>query len=308
MAALETRMSSLPNALFTSSNILGICSSFPMFARTAIAFTPFFWMSSTAALADSRLRKKLIATSAPMSASARAVARPIPRVPPVTSAVFPFSSPMGTSAFLLERAGILVTSAGIVKALAVSPDFTSDEPKPALAAPSLHERRQPHGGFAVGSHEPGIDGDGEALLGAAEREPRVAAGCRRDGPVHLEKNVDQGQVVEAILGQTPDHIPERDDARLGVANLDRVGGDPGGAAARARACHLSYCGAAMGARGASAERQVHAGVGSFFLRGAGGGLGGRDLLARARGAWMQSRPGQECQEGHGYLKTGTHHR
>src|SRR5882672_1696037 len=266
-AAFETRMSSFPNALFTSSNILGICSSFPIFARTAIAFTPFFWISSTAALADSRLRKKLIATSAPISASARAVARPIPRVPPVTSAVFPFSSPMDASAFLLDRAGILVTSAGIVKALALPPDFTGDEPEPALAAPSLHERGQPHGRFTTRCRERGVDRDGKALLGAAKRERRVAAGSGGDGPVHLEQDIDQRQVVEAILGQTPDHVPERNGA-LGIAHLDRVGRDPRRASSRAGACHLSDRGAAVGARGASAERQVHAGIGRLLLGGA----------------------------------------
>src|SRR3990170_2585004 len=86
--ALFTRMSTLPHSRSMRSKHTRIDASFRTSSRSASARRPFVRSASATGSASSPFRD-VTATSAPASARAEAIARPIPREPPVTSARFP---------------------------------------------------------------------------------------------------------------------------------------------------------------------------------------------------------------------------
>src|SRR5262245_7999888 len=89
--ALLTRMSIRPSSLPTRSIIAATAALSVTSVATAIAFTPRFRKSSTAA-ADFASLRPTTAMSAPASASPRAMPRPMPPLPPVTIATLPVRS------------------------------------------------------------------------------------------------------------------------------------------------------------------------------------------------------------------------
>src|SRR6266850_2964314 len=107
--ALFTRTSSLPHSLSRRSKHTRIDLAWRTSRSSAIEFRPFARSSRATGSASSPFRD-VTATSAPASASANAIARPMPRAPPVTSARFP-SSP--------NRAAI--TRYASIRAMALTP-------------------------------------------------------------------------------------------------------------------------------------------------------------------------------------------
>ena len=89
--ALFTRMSMPPNSSAVACTALTTLASSATSMSSPTALTPMPLSSSTAALVFSRLRA---ATDmfAPAPASDLAMPSPMPPLPPVTSAVFPFRS------------------------------------------------------------------------------------------------------------------------------------------------------------------------------------------------------------------------
>src|SRR5262245_52581703 len=91
--ALFTRMSSFPPHSFCTRSI----QSFAVFGAAASpcidrAIPPDCITSATSALAASRLPRYTNATLAPSAANDLTIARPMPRLPPVTSAILSLSS------------------------------------------------------------------------------------------------------------------------------------------------------------------------------------------------------------------------
>jgi hypothetical protein len=85
VAALFTRMSMLPNRSMQCSTAASACSGSPALAATTSMSPP---ISSAAARRSSILREEM-RTDAPASAYALAIALPMPREAPVTSATLP---------------------------------------------------------------------------------------------------------------------------------------------------------------------------------------------------------------------------
>src|SRR6266850_6218799 len=266
----------------------GICSGFPMFARRAIPLTPFFSISATAAFAASRLRKKLIAMSAPMSASASATALPIPRVPPVTSADFPFSSAItppcksligrrlfgpiglfvnqesprrrGGGRGLYGTVNAAITSAG-------GANFSGRQGERALPPPAVDDGGEADRPPAGRPENGAVDHERKGLAGLRERERRRSILGEADRAARFEEDVDQAQVVESALRQGSDHLTERDGSRRHIADLDLIVAEAGLASAGVRAHHLPHSGAAMRARHTAANGKVDAGEGWVSLGG-----------------------------------------
>jgi hypothetical protein len=91
-AALAKTMSSGPSALSASSKRRSTSVGSPRSACTAMAVPPSPVISATTASASVFRLRYPIATAAPRDARPLAIALPIPREPPVTSAAFPSSS------------------------------------------------------------------------------------------------------------------------------------------------------------------------------------------------------------------------
>ncbi|CAA9498871.1 MAG: hypothetical protein AVDCRST_MAG91-938 [uncultured Sphingomonadaceae bacterium] len=85
-------MSSRPKRSATPRTSASTSARLAWSARTTSARRPKARISSATAFAAASELEWLITTSAPASASARAVAAPIPREPPVTSATLPVRS------------------------------------------------------------------------------------------------------------------------------------------------------------------------------------------------------------------------
>ncbi len=90
-AALLTRMSSLPWVSLMWPNTASICAISPMWQAKASAEPPSALMASATVWQSSILRLDTI-TWAPCSASSLAISSPMPRLAPVTRAIFPFRS------------------------------------------------------------------------------------------------------------------------------------------------------------------------------------------------------------------------
>src|SRR5690606_37490795 len=89
-AALLMYMSKPPEVASISSNMALSFSISPTLALMRCTFDPVSRsISAAVSSAGLRLRKKLMYTSHPSAASRLAMARPIPRLPPVTNAIFP---------------------------------------------------------------------------------------------------------------------------------------------------------------------------------------------------------------------------
>ena len=84
-----TRISSPPKASSTVAKRPANWSRSPILARATRALRPRSRMAVAVSSAGSRLRKKFTTTSAPSRARRSAIARPIPRPEPVTSATLP---------------------------------------------------------------------------------------------------------------------------------------------------------------------------------------------------------------------------
>ncbi len=91
MPALDTRMSTVPKRAPAAACRRAIESASETSQGTASALAPVWRISSATASISSALRAATI-TRAPASASSRAVAAPMPRPPPVTSATLPSRS------------------------------------------------------------------------------------------------------------------------------------------------------------------------------------------------------------------------
>ena len=92
IAALLTRMSRPPSARTVSSTDRWMAEGSALSACSATALPPFASIVRTSRSALSTDRSYVIATFAPFSDNAIAIASPMPRDPPVTSAFFPASS------------------------------------------------------------------------------------------------------------------------------------------------------------------------------------------------------------------------
>jgi hypothetical protein len=87
--ALLTRISMRPNAFSAESASLPMSPRCVMSATKYFAWTPVpFWICATACSSSFAWRLEMT-TFAPASANPRAIARPRPLLPPVTSATFP---------------------------------------------------------------------------------------------------------------------------------------------------------------------------------------------------------------------------
>ena len=93
--ALLTRMSISPSSVRTLATSAAISNRCETSARIDTARRPCSAMSVHVSTASASRSRNVIATSAPASASARATARPMPRLPPVTSARRPASGRTG---------------------------------------------------------------------------------------------------------------------------------------------------------------------------------------------------------------------
>src|SRR5471030_3238921 len=91
-AALFTRMSSRPKASIADFTIASTASSWVTSARRATAFPPLASIAFTTSRASSRDDLAFTTTAAPAPASESAMARPMLRLAPVTSATRPPSS------------------------------------------------------------------------------------------------------------------------------------------------------------------------------------------------------------------------
>src|SRR5204863_167616 len=91
MAALHTRMSIRPHSWRVRATRFSSCAWSEMRAVTAIASPPFCLMPSATSSQGPWLRPDIV-TLAPASANPSAIARPIPRDEPVTTATFPVRS------------------------------------------------------------------------------------------------------------------------------------------------------------------------------------------------------------------------
>ena len=89
MPALHTNKSTGPRSAVICSTIARIASASSTDAAYARAIPPAASIAATVSAAASASRRKLTATAAPCCASCSLIARPIPRPPPVTSAIRP---------------------------------------------------------------------------------------------------------------------------------------------------------------------------------------------------------------------------
>src|SRR3954469_7826227 len=83
-------MSIGPSAARASRTTRSMSASFDMSPGTAVTGVPVSLEISPATCSSRSLSRAVIATFTPASDSSRAVARPLPRLPPVISAVLPF--------------------------------------------------------------------------------------------------------------------------------------------------------------------------------------------------------------------------
>src|SRR5215467_11387574 len=92
MPALLTRMSTDPNVVSAVLIMAAISAGLVMSAGEYIALTPnSFSIPARSFSISAGVPKPLMVTLAPSCAKARAIARPMPEVDPVTTAFFPFS-------------------------------------------------------------------------------------------------------------------------------------------------------------------------------------------------------------------------
>ena len=91
LAALLTRMSKPPSSATQRCTKATTEASSPVSAAMATTLRPLAAASSAAVAASAWASRPAMATSHPSAANARAIALPIPRVPPVTNARLPFS-------------------------------------------------------------------------------------------------------------------------------------------------------------------------------------------------------------------------
>ncbi len=103
--ALFTRMSIRPNAPRAASTTWRIESSSVTSAAIASARPPRSWTSAAVSSTSADVRA-VTTTEAPASLNASAIARPIPRPPPVTIAIRPSSAPVSFS----DIASVIVAS------------------------------------------------------------------------------------------------------------------------------------------------------------------------------------------------------
>src|SRR5436190_7951187 len=95
MPALLTRMCSPPSAAMISLKAASTAAESATSKRFVTAAPPAAATAAAASLAAASFAVKLMTTLAPARPSATAIARPMPRDPPVTTATRPESSPMG---------------------------------------------------------------------------------------------------------------------------------------------------------------------------------------------------------------------
>src|SRR2546426_11480139 len=105
MAALLTTMSTRPNSARARSASRRTSADFPTSAISASARTPRFLASPTTASAAPALARVLTMTSAPRSASSKAMARPMLRPPPVTRATRPLSLVLSSALTITVSSG-----------------------------------------------------------------------------------------------------------------------------------------------------------------------------------------------------------
>src|SRR6185503_17906469 len=103
--ALLTRMCSAPSAATISLNAASTAAASATSKRLVVATPPAARTASTASPAAPSLAVKLITTLAPARPSATAMARPMPRDPPVTTAIRPSRSAMAHSLDASRRCG-----------------------------------------------------------------------------------------------------------------------------------------------------------------------------------------------------------
>ena len=101
-AALLTRISIFPKSPITRETSAATDDISLTSVGTATAFSPSFCRDS-AACCPSAARRLAMTTAAPAAASPRAMARPIPWLPPVTMATFPERSKSSISCLLLKN-------------------------------------------------------------------------------------------------------------------------------------------------------------------------------------------------------------
>src|SRR5262245_13153887 len=101
--ALFTRTSIRPNSRYAASASASTCCQWPTWQATGSARRPVRrWTSPAVSRQDSSLRLA-ITTSAPAAAKASTMARPSPRLPPVTSATFPVRSNRAFASSMIGR-------------------------------------------------------------------------------------------------------------------------------------------------------------------------------------------------------------
>lgn len=101
-------MLSLPNTSSVRSTRFWSCSSLPTLHATAMARRPVVSISSATCCASSCFISAMT-TSAPACASIRALARPMPLPPPVTTATLPVKSNRGAMFMMILRLNDCVT-------------------------------------------------------------------------------------------------------------------------------------------------------------------------------------------------------
>ena len=98
--ALFARMSRLPKRAFTDAKASATSCGSQRFGQMPIT-RPSYSVSCASALSTESCREPQMATFAPLSRNFFAMAKPMPRVPPVTTAVFPFN--IVRSSFIVPR-------------------------------------------------------------------------------------------------------------------------------------------------------------------------------------------------------------